>query len=210
MSRSSTEPVRASRSWETVARDGLWKRPSAMYWATKGTDRTRPVIDASGYSHRVPTTDVWDSHDYTQDPEQFATNMAGLAEGRPHDNTGACAEGAPGYSLPYAGQPYFCSEYGGIWWVPEAARSDADATQDAGESWGYGDRVRDEEEFYARVEGLTRVLDQDPLMFGYCYTQLTDVFQEKNGIYGFDRSVKFDLTRIRAVFGAVAAYEQEG
>lgn len=53
MSRSSTEPVRASRSWETVARDGLWKRPFAMYWATQGIDRTRPVIDASGYSHRV-------------------------------------------------------------------------------------------------------------------------------------------------------------
>ena len=41
---------------------------------------------------------------------------------------------------------------------PRAVRSQ-DATQDAGESWGYGDRVRDEEEFYSRAEGLTRVLD---------------------------------------------------
>ncbi|WP_238335699.1 glycoside hydrolase family 2 protein [Serinicoccus kebangsaanensis] len=184
----------------------------AMYWATKGIDRTRPVIDASGYSHRVPTTDVWDSHDYTQDPERFAAHMAGLADGRPHENTGsntgACVDGAPGYSLPYAGQPYFCSEYGGIWWVPEAQRSEADAAHDAGESWGYGDRVRDEEEFYARAEGLTRVLDRDPMMFGYCYTQLTDVFQEKNGIYGFDRSEKFDMARIRGVFGGAAAYEE--
>ncbi|WP_010147032.1 glycoside hydrolase family 2 [Serinicoccus profundi] len=107
-----------------------------------------------------------------------------------------------------AGQPYFCSEYGGIWWVPESARSGADSVNDSGESWGYGDRVRDEEEFYARAEGLTRVLDQDPLMFGYCYTQLTDVFQEKNGIYGSDRSEKFDPARIRAIFGAEAAYER--
>lgn len=184
----------------------------AMFWATKGIDRTRPVIDASGYSHRVAATDVWDSHDYTQDPEAFAATMAGLADGRPHtntgENTGDCVPGAPDYSLPYAGQPYFCSEYGGIWWVPESARSGADSVNDSGESWGYGDRVRDEEEFYARAEGLTRVLDQDPLMFGYCYTQLTDVFQEKNGIYGFDRSEKFDPARIRAVFGAEAAYER--
>ncbi|WP_299518726.1 glycoside hydrolase family 2 protein [uncultured Serinicoccus sp.] len=186
----------------------------AMYWATKGMDRTRPVIDASGYSHRVATTDVWDSHDYAQDPAVLAEHMSGLAQGTPWtntgENTGACQPGAPAYSLPYAGQPYFCSEYGGIWWVPEHERARSDEANDSGESWGYGDRVRDEEEFYARVEGLTRVLDQDPLMFGYCYTQLTDVFQEKNGIYGFDRSVKFDMDRIRAVFGAEAAYEQEG
>ncbi len=35
-------------------------------------------------------------------------------------------------------------------------------------------------------------------MFGYCYTQLTDVFQEQNGIYRFDRRAKFDLGRLHA------------
>ncbi|MFK5644971.1 glycoside hydrolase family 2 protein [Ornithinimicrobium sp. LYQ121] len=184
----------------------------AMYWATKGMDRTRPVIDASGYSHRVATTDVWDSHDYTQDPEEFARVMDGLAEGRPHtntgENTGDGVEGAPPYSLPYAGQPYFCSEYGGIWWVPEHQRSAEDATNDEGESWGYGNRPADEEEFYSRAEGLTRVLDQNPLMFGYCYTQLTDVFQEKNGIYAFDRSSKLDVARVRSIFDHPSAYER--
>ncbi len=183
----------------------------AMYWATKGMDRTRPVIDASGYSHRVATTDVWDSHDYTQDPEEFARIMGGLAEGRPHtntgENTGCAVDGALPYSFPYAGQPYFCSEYGGIWWVPQGQRSAEDATNDEGESWGYGNRPADEEAFYARAEGLTRVLDQDPLMFGYCYTQLTDVFQEKNGIYAFDRSSKLDMGRVRAIFDHPSAYE---
>lgn len=183
----------------------------AMYWATKGIDRTRPVIDASGYSHRVPETDVWDSHDYTQDPAAFARLMDGLAEGRPHENTGAntgaAQAGAPAYSTPYAGQPYFCSEYGGVWWVPLDQRSQEDGTNDEAASWGYGNRPADEEEFYTRVEGLTRVLDQNPLMFGYCYTQLTDVFQEKNGIYAFDRSEKLDSGRVRAIFDHPAAYE---
>lgn len=186
----------------------------AMYWATKGIDRTRPVIDASGYSHRVAATDVWDSHDYTQDPVEFAHRMAGLAQGRPFantgENTGAALQGSPEFSLPYAGQPYFCSEYGGIWWVPLADRHEEDATNDESASWGYGNRVADEEEFYARCEGLTRVLDQNPLMFGYCYTQLTDVFQEKNGIYEFDRSSKFDMDRVRKIFDHSAAYESDG
>ncbi len=178
---------------------------AAMYWATKGIDRTRPVVDASGYSHRVAATDVWDSHDYTQDPAEFADRMAGLAHGRPHENTGqntgAELPDAPPYSLRYAGQPYFCSEYGGIWWVPPELRSSSD-------SWGYGQQVADEEEFYRRAEGLTRVLDQNPLMFGYCYTQLTDVFQEQNGIYRFDRSAKLDMDRVRQIFDVPAAYEQ--
>ena len=38
-------------------------------------------------------------------------------------------------------------------------------------------------------------------MFGYCYTQLTDVFQEQNGIYYFDRGAKFDMKRIASMFG---------
>ncbi|NYI70095.1 beta-galactosidase/beta-glucuronidase [Naumannella cuiyingiana] len=178
---------------------------TALFLATKGIDRTRPVIDASGYSHRVAATDVWDSHDYSQDPEVFADRMAGLERGEPFANTGAnsgeARPGAPDYSLPYADQPYFCSEFGGIWWVPPHLRGDGD------DGWGYGDRVADEEEWYARAAGLTRVLDQNPLMFGYCWTQLTDVFGEQNGIYRFDRSAKLDPDRVRAIFDHPAAYE---
>jgi len=76
------------------------------------------------------------------------------------------------------------------------------------ESWGYGDRVRDEEEFHARFAGLTGVLLADPDMFGYCYTQLTDVMQERNGIYRFDRSAKLDVARVRAAQQRPAATER--
>jgi beta-galactosidase/beta-glucuronidase len=174
----------------------------AMFLATKLADPTRPVIDASGYSHRVLETDVWDSHLYEQDAERFAELLRGLADGTPWANR---RENGAAWSLPYRGQPYFVSEYGGIWWNPDEA---ADAAGDAiGESWGYGQRVADEEDFHARFAGLTEVLLGDPLMFGYCYTQLTDVFQEQNGIYRFDRSEKFDVSRVRAVQKQVAAVE---
>lgn len=177
---------------------------AAMYWATKSIDPSRPVIDASGYAHRVAETDVWDSHDYEQDPERFAENHARLAFGQPFENR--LEDGRP-YSLPYAGQPFMVSEFGGIWWAPEFAAAADGAEQEV--SWGYGQRVRDEEEFYRRFEGLVRVLDGNPAMFGYCYTQLTDVFQEQNGIYRFDRSGKLDLERIRAAQSGVAAYEAQ-
>ncbi len=48
-----------------------------MFLATKAMDTTRPVLDTSGYAHRVPLADVYDCHDYTQDPVKFAANQAG-------------------------------------------------------------------------------------------------------------------------------------
>ncbi|WP_090822265.1 glycoside hydrolase family 2 protein [Arthrobacter sp. yr096] len=166
----------------------------AMFLATKLADPTRPVIDASGYAHRIRGTDIYDSHSYEQDPDRFRLEQQGLAEGKPYINRKADGEE---YSVPYAGQPYFVSEFGGIWWNEEEARQAAEGS-DVSTSWGYGQRVSSEEEFYARFDGLCGVLLENPDMFGYCYTQLTDVFQEKNGIFTFDRTSKFDLARIRA------------
>ena len=73
----------------------------------------------------------------------------------------------------------------------------------------YGARPRTIEEFYRRFEGLCDVLLDDPGMFGYCYTQLTDVYQEQNGIYTFDRRSKFDLERLRQIQRRAAAIEQD-
>ena len=172
----------------------------AMFVATKLADPSRPVIDASGYSHRVRESDVYDSHSYEQDPGLFKAQQQPLATGEPWVNS---RDGIP-FSVPYRGQPFFVSEFGGIWWDPAAA---AASGADRSQSWGYGDRVRDLDEFYERFDGLTGVLLDDPLMFGYCYTQLTDVFQEQNGIFDFGRRPKFDLGRIRAAQLRPAAYE---
>ncbi|MGW6501744.1 glycoside hydrolase family 2 protein [Nonomuraea angiospora] len=173
-----------------------------MFLATKLADPTRPVIDASGYSHRVRETDVYDSHNYEQEPGAFADQLSGLGKDEPFVN------GTPDrpISVPYRGQPYLVSEYGGIWWNPELAGTEQDADRES--SWGYGQRVRDEEEFHTRFAGLTGTLLDDPDMFGYCYTQLTDVFQEENGVYRFDRTAKLDVERVRAVQSRPAAAER--
>ncbi|WP_235030748.1 glycoside hydrolase family 2 protein [Nonomuraea solani] len=177
----------------TVLDDVTW----GMYLATKAADPTRPVVDASGYAHRVPGADVYDSHCYEQDPVAFGKLMAGLADGRPYVN--ADPDGTA-WSVPYQGQPYFCSEFGGIWWNPDARPEE--------NSWGYGERPTSEEELQERFAGLVGVLLDDPRMFGYCYTQLTDVFQEQNGIYRFDRTSKLDVSRIRAAQRRPAAIER--
>lgn len=175
---------------------GLSDLTRGMFLATKAMDTTRPVLDASGYSHRVPESDIYDSHDYEQDPEKLRQRQAGLAEGKPFQNGPSDRP----WSIPYRGQPYFVSEFGGIWWNPDAKPGE--------DSWGYGERPKSLEEFYERFERLCAVLLDDPLMFGYCYTQLTDVYQEQNGIYTFDRRPKFDLERIRRAQTRKAAIEK--
>ena len=177
-----------------------------MYLATKLADPSRPVLDASGYSHRVRNADIYDSHSYEQDPAAFAIEQRPLDDDRPHTNT---FDGEP-ISVAYRGQPYFVSEYGGIWWNASLAGTGPgpDSNDPArAESWGYGQRVASEDDWYSRFSGLTDVLLDNPRMFGYCNTQLTDTFQEENGIYDFDRKPKFDIARVAAVQRRVAAYE---
>jgi hypothetical protein len=198
-------PLNETRQLLTDRTEVLDDVTRAMFLATKAHDTSRPVLDASGYAHRVREADVYDSHCYEQDPEVFGTLMRGLESGKPFVNPQDEAPGAT-WSLPYRGQPYFCSEFGGIWWNPEDADVEGD---DRNVSWGYGRRPRDEEEFHRRFEGLTGVLLADRDMFGYCYTQLTDVFQEQNGIYRFDRSPKLDVARVRAAQQRPAAFESD-
>jgi beta-galactosidase/beta-glucuronidase len=160
-----------------------------IYRVTKQLDPTRPVIDTSGYTHIE--TDVYDVHDYEGNPEVLASHFAAFAAGgEPWHNTKADA--------PYAGQPFFVSEYGGIWWNPG---------QHGEGAWGYGSRPKDEREFLQRYRALTEALLFHPRMCGFCYTQLYDVEQEVNGLCTYDRRFKFDPALIRAVNGQRAAVE---
>jgi beta-galactosidase/beta-glucuronidase len=176
----------------------------AMFLAAKAMDTTRPVLDASGYAHRVAESDVYDSHEYLTgedfwaDFEQFKERHAHLAQGQGYSNR------YDGFamSLPYRKQPYFISEFGGIWW--RANMRPGDQTS----SWGYGNAPTTIEEFYRRFQALCDVLLDNPSMFGYCYTQLTDVSVEQNGIYTFEREAKFDTERLRAIQQRRAAIEQ--
>ena len=204
-----------NETWEplTDRMESVDAAARAMFLAAKALDTTRPVLDASGYSHRVAETDVYDSHDYAQDPAKFALHYAGLERGEPFVNKGGTEDKPQAWSYPYAGQPFFVSEFGGIHWNPGVrplTGTGADQGAALGTSWGYGQSPRSLEEFYARFEGLCRTLLENPHMFGYCYTQLTDVYQEENGLFFFDRREKFDLARLRAAQDRPAAIEAAG
>lgn len=148
-------------------------------------DPTRPVNDASGYAH--VKTDLWTVHTYEQDPDRLRELL------RPSPEAGVWRN-VPEFEVAYTGQPYIVDEFGGIKWIPTADLVFAE------DSWGYGEAPKTLEEFYSRLEGLVdAVLSYDHIC-GFCYTQLTDIEQEQNGIYNYDRSQKYDLTRVAAAF----------
>ncbi|WP_304362764.1 glycoside hydrolase family 2 protein [Bacillus sp. FJAT-26390] len=161
------------------------------YQVTKSLDATRPVIDTSGNFHVI--TDIFDVHDYEQNPEKFAQHYEAMRSGGDRFVTFDNRQ-------KYEGQPYFVSEYGGIWWNPGQVDQ---------KSWGYGDRPRSEEEFISRYEGLTLTLLENPYVCAFCYTQLYDVEQEVNGLLTYERNHKFDPEVIRRINATVAAIEKQ-
>jgi hypothetical protein len=150
-------------------------------------DPNRPVIDTSGYIHSLPEAEVMDAHDYDQNPQSFRRRWQSYF-----------AESGLPARYQATGRrdlPFMVSEFGGIGW-------------NTGEGWGYGNAPKSLEEFYSRLEGLVGALTDNEHMFGYCYTQLTDVEQERNGIFQFDRLPKFDTAKLKAIFGRPAVYEK--
>jgi len=160
-----------------------------VYNVTKAIDGTRPVIDTSGNYHVI--TDIFDIHDYEQNPEKFAAKFESMKNGGETFNTYPTRQS-------YEGQPYFVSEFGGIWWNP---------SQTDGIAWGYGDRPKSLEEFFERYDGLTTALLSNPKICAFCYTQLYDVEQEVNGLYTYDRKPKFDVRIIKEINSRKAAIE---
>jgi len=152
------------------------------YNATKMIDPTRPVNDASGYFHVI--TDLYTAHNYEQNPEELRKQLTPGKNSPVFNNNPKQA--------PYGGQPYFLDEYGGIKWVAGIAFAD--------NTWGYGNGPKTLEEYYDRLEKLTDVILSIDYMSGYCYTQLTDVEQEQNGVYNYNRTKKFDMSRIHKIF----------
>ena len=170
------------------------------YDLTKTLDPSRPCHDTSGYVHVC--TDIFTVHNYEQDAALFEREYAAVSHARPEETPVRHEE----LSVSYEGQPYVVDEYGGTWWG-EGGGSDQDPDRAA--SWGYGKRPRDIEEVNTRIENLTRVLTGHSHIAGFCYTQLTDIEQEENGIYTYNRNLKFDAERLKRIFGAPAAIETQ-
>ena len=181
-----------NETWNVNDRPQIDNIVRQNYQITKLLDPTRPCVDTSGNYH--VQTDIYDVHDYAQNPNVFKEHFTPghYPNGEFYDEHDARQQ----YS---EGLPFGVSEYGGIKWDPDSQSEEA---------WGYGQAPQTKDEFMACYRGLTEILLNHPRMFGFCYTQLYDVEQERNGLYYYDRTPKFAVEQIKAINQQVAAIEK--
>ena len=160
-----------------------------LFHLTKSLDPTRPVIDNEGWEH-VETTDLYAVHDYAANHDALYNRWARVEpragavlppNGRPY--------AAPGHA--YNGAPLYLSEFGGIAYIPPGASVPESA-------WGYAGVEKTPEDALRRLAGLYDAIAKLPFI-GICYTQITDVEQEVNGLMTYDRKPKFDPKAIKAL-----------
>lgn len=163
------------------------KFSEAIYNLTKSLDDTRPVIVNDGWEHTV--SDIITLHDYESNLDKFNEryiDLFSLIKNNQLSHNKHKLPFAEGYK--YNNQPIIISEFGGI------------AFDDKEEGhWGYGDQVKTENEFLKRFSDFVLAIKDLPYVSGYCYTQLSDVQQEVNGLLTELREFKINPNKIREI-----------
>ncbi|MGO4497324.1 glycoside hydrolase family 2 protein [Paenibacillus sp. 2RAB27] len=160
------------------------KFTEGIYHLTKSMDPNRPVITNDGWEHTI--SDILTLHDYVEAGSEFLQRYADkspIVNNEWAFNKGKYAL-AQGYT--YRGQPIIISEFGGI-----AFQTD--------KGWGYGNQVVTEEAFIERFRSITQAIKDIDYICGYCYTQVTDVQQEMNGLLTEARRPKIPLELIKEI-----------
>lgn len=154
----------------------------SLYYATKALDNSRLISTNDGWES-PDTTDILGIHDYAYDSSEFQNKY------RADRYDGLYPQGRRlmAYGCNYGGQPVLFTEFGGI-----AMKSEAEHG-----NWGYNDGAVDKEEFYSRYGNLMQGIYANKEFQGFCYTQLTDVQQEVNGLLNAEHKPKFDVETIK-------------
>ena len=158
-----------------------------LYYTIKSLDKTRLVISNDGWEMTI--TDICAIHNYNHgqkaEAEKYAyykkalSSKEDLLAARHHDKWKTYA---PGFA--HQGEPIMLTEFGGIGFkIGDGA------------GWGYT-AVENEAEYLQDYKRIMEAVFASTALDGYCYTQLTDVEQEVNGILTYDRQPKCDLQKI--------------
>jgi hypothetical protein len=155
----------------------------ALTHMAKALDPSRPVVGNDGWE--IVAGDLVNVHDYATDPNSLRARYGDrdavartLAAFRPGGRSiflepDGIVDGRRD------GRPVLLTEFGGV-----------RLAQD-GPGWGYA-QVRDADAFLERYRALLAAVHASDALAGFCYTQLTDTFQEQNGLSTMDRRPKAD------------------
>ena len=158
-----------------------------MYTLTKSLDSTRLVIDNDGWEH-TDLTDLFAIHDYARNGDLLRDKYKDLGKPNAGVPNNARSALAPGFNT--TARPVVLSEFGGISYIMPGQQAPEG-------SWGYSGLEPDQNAAFGRLKGLWFGIRDTPAFAGICYTQLTDVEQEINGLMTYDRKPKFSAEEIK-------------
>ena len=177
-------PLNESWGVREIATDERQKAfARSLYYLTKSLDPTRLISTNDGFE-TVNPTDILGVHDYDAEKAEDFAKYANGYDGMHPQGFALFAEGER-----YAGEPALLTEFGG-----RAMQSDA-----KGEAWGYSGAAQNEEAFLKQLGSIMQGVYSCNFQ-GYCYTQLTDVQQEVNGLLTAERKPKVDKQKLKAIF----------
>ncbi len=183
--------VPCNENWIRESGGFYSKLMTEIYDVTKQLDPTRPCIDASGYHH--VKTDLWTVHFYRDSAEALRKDL------HPSDSPVPCLN--PKLELKaYTGQPFLNDEFGGFSYMPEGV-----VAKTAGDDWEdyviyQRMKFRTPQEYVDKIAEQVKVMMKMPGCSGFCFTQLTDIEQEQNGIYTYDRQPKAPVGKLHGAF----------
>jgi hypothetical protein len=156
-----------------------------MVRATRRLDPTRPVVDNDGWEH-TDITDICAIHDYTPSASQLRERYKEkLAGGELPLKVWIGEKPLFARGSRYRGQPIVLSEVGGFLNIPTGI---PESKRDL--LYNFYASFNTPEELLAKYRDLMHGIASMKFLAGFCYTQLTDIEQEINGLLTFDRQPK--------------------
>ena len=161
----------------------------SIYYLTKSLDKTRPVISNDGWE--LTKTDICAVHNYNHGMEDEVQKYEYFKESISEKES--ILKSMPSGKKIYAGgfrhegEPFLLTEFGGL----------AYKVTDT-EGWGYT-LVQDEDQYLKDLDRVFGAVYSSKVLYGFCYTQLTDVEQEINGMLTYDRKPKVPLEKIKEI-----------
>jgi len=174
-----------------------------MVAMTRQLDPIRPVIDNDGWEH-TDITDICAIHDYTptaallRERYQEASGGGALP---PHVWIG----NKPLFVLGsrYRGQPVMLTEVGGFLMTPPDVPPEKRDLL-----YRFYGSVGTPEELLAKYRDLMEGIAALRFVAGFCYTQLTDIEQEINGLLTYDRRPKIPPEKIAEIHRTLFALQE--
>lgn len=161
---------------------------NALVYLVKSLDTSRLVVGNDGWEHAL--TDILTIHDYNSDENSIRESYKDIVEAANGSPSKTSNRHCYNEGYHYNGCPFMISEFGGIAYHTEDTKDD---------NWGYGKRLTSKEDVLNKIKALHFAIMDIEGACGFCYTQLSDVEQEVNGLLDHHHEYKFDPEEIKKI-----------